>query len=88
MATISVTGTPDVLGLLPTIGSSFALALADGTGKDNGDGTWTVTAMTAEENIPALAALGATVNVLEDDDAELAAWQELDNEIDNEPPVS
>jgi hypothetical protein len=88
MATIAVTATAEVLSQLPAVGSSFPLALAASTAKDNGDGTWTVTAQTDEENIPALTALGATVAVIEDDAAELARWQVIDTQIDNEPPVA
>lgn len=88
MATIAITGSPTVLSQLPTIGSSFPLALAPNTARDNGDGTWTVTAQTAEANIPALTDLGASVRTVENDADELARWQEIDTQIDNEPPVA
>ncbi|HEY7145485.1 MAG TPA: hypothetical protein VH637_14675 [Streptosporangiaceae bacterium] len=88
MATIAVTAPAGVLSQLPAAGSSFPLALAASTAADNGDGTWTVTAMTDEANIPALTALGATVTVIEDDAAELARWQAIDSQVDNEPPLA
>jgi hypothetical protein len=87
MATLSITGPVEVLGQLPAV-TDFPLALAPHTAADNGDGTWTVTAQSDEANIPALGALGATVTVIEDDAAELARWQVLDTQIDNEPPVA
>ncbi|HUZ34954.1 MAG TPA: hypothetical protein VMV17_01335 [Streptosporangiaceae bacterium] len=88
MAIVAITGTPDVLGQLPTIGSQFRLTLAGGTATDNGDGTWTVTGQTAEANIPALTGLGCTVVIAVSDADELARWQVIDTQIDNEPPVA
>lgn len=88
MATLAVTGPVSVLSQLPTVGDSFALALAPDTASDNGDGTWTVTAQSGEENVPALTALGCTVVVVEDDATELARWQRIDTQVDNEPPVA
>jgi hypothetical protein len=86
---IAITASADVLGQLPTIGASFPLALARATAVDNDDGTWTVTGHTAEANIPALTALGATVRVLESDAEELARWRVIiDTQIDNQPPVA
>lgn len=87
MATLAITGPVEVLGQLPAV-TDFPLALAPHTATDNGDGTWTVTGQSDEANIPALGALGATVTVIEDDAAELARWQVLDTQIDNEPPVA
>jgi hypothetical protein len=88
VAIVSITGDASALGKLPTIGSSFPLALARTTARDNGDGTWTVTASTAEENIPALTDLGCTVQVVVSDADELARWEVIDTQIDNEPPVA
>jgi hypothetical protein len=85
MAIVAITGPVSVLSQLPTIDSSFALALAPSTASDNDDGTWTVTAETAEENIPALTELGATVQLVVSDDDELALWQAIDDEIDRGP---
>ena len=87
MATLTITASVDVLSQLPAV-TDFPLALAPNTATDNRDGTWTVTAQSGETNIPALTALGATVAVIEDDAAELARWQVLDTQIDNEPPVA
>jgi hypothetical protein len=86
MATLAVTASVGVLSQLPTIGSSFPLSLVRSTATDNQDGTWTVTAMSDEANIPALTALGCTVIVIVDDATELARWQVIDTQIDNEPP--
>jgi hypothetical protein len=88
MAIVAITGSTDLLGQLPAIGSSFPLALARTTATDNGDGTWTVTGQTDEANIPALTGLGCTVQVVESDADELARWQVVDTQIDNEPPVA
>jgi hypothetical protein len=88
VAIVSITGSLAVLGQLPTIGSSFPLALAHSTARDNGDGTWTVTAQTAEENIPALTNLGASVQTVRTDAEELAKWQTLDTQIDRGPGVA
>jgi hypothetical protein len=79
MATVSITGSPAVLNQLPTIGSSFPLALVRATATDNGNGTWTLTGQTAEANIPALTDLGCSVTVLKTDAEELAVWEALDN---------
>jgi hypothetical protein len=87
MATLAVTAPADVLSQLPSV-SDFPLDLATGTATDNQDGTWTVNAQSGEENIPALTALGCTVSVIEDDATELARWQVIDAQIDNEPPVA
>jgi hypothetical protein len=78
MAIIAITGPPDVLGKLPTLGSSFPLAVVPGTADDNGDGTWTVTGHTAEENIPALTTMGCTVRIAVTDSDELAQWEAQD----------
>jgi hypothetical protein len=88
MATISITGSTDVLGQLPTIGHSFHLALAAATAEDNGDGTWTVTGQTAEANIPALTGLGCTVQIVVSDADEFAKWQTIDTQWDDGPGVS
>jgi hypothetical protein len=88
MATLAVTGPVEALSQLPASDGDFVLALAPDTASDNGDGTWTVTAQSAEENVPALTALGCTVVVIEDDATELARWQRIDTQVNNEPPVA
>jgi hypothetical protein len=88
MATISITGTPTVLSQLPTIGSSFPLALVRATATDNGTGTWTLIGHTAEANIPALTALGCSVSVLKTDAEELAQWEIIDTQIDSGPGIA
>lgn len=85
MAIVAITGPVSVLSQLPTIDSSFPLALAPSTVADNDDGTWTVTAETPEENIPALTELGAAVQLIVSDDDELALWQAIDDEVDRGP---
>jgi hypothetical protein len=88
MATVSITGSTTVLGQLPTIGSSFPLALAPDTATENADGTWRVTGHVAEANIPALQDLGCTVQVLVSDADEVAEWQAIDDQIDSGPGVA
>ena len=85
MAIVAITGSVPVLSQLPAAGSDFLLAVVANTAADNDDGTWTVTAETAEENIPALTELGATVQLVVSDDDELALWQAIDEEIDRGP---
>jgi len=88
MAIVAITGSTAVLGQLPTVGNSFALALVRTTARDNGDGTWTVSGHTAAENIPALTALGCTVSIVVSDADELARWETLDGQIDSGPGVA
>jgi len=85
MAIVAITGPVSVLSQLPTIGGSFALAVAPSTASDNNDGTWTVTAETAEEHIPALTGLGTAVQIVVTDADELAGWQAIDDQIDRGP---
>jgi hypothetical protein len=88
MATVSITGSTTVLGQLPTIGSSFPLALAPDTAAENADGTWRVTGHVAEANIPDLQGLGCTVQILVSDADEVAEWQAIDDQIDSGPGVA
>ena len=88
MATVSITGSTTVLGQLPTIGSSFPLALAPDTATENEDGTWRVTGHVAEANIPDLQGLGCTVQILVSDADEVAEWQAIDDQIDSGPGVA
>ena len=85
MAVLSVTGSPAVLDQLQDAEDDFALAIVSSTATDNGDGTWTVTAMTDEANVPALTALGAAVTVAISNADELAQWQAVDAQIDRGP---
>jgi hypothetical protein len=84
---LALTATADVLGALPSK-VDFTLDVLRGTAVDNGDGTWSVTAETQEENIAALQALGCTVVTVVSDADQLARWDTLDTQIDNEPPVA
>lgn len=88
MATVSITGSTTVLGQLPTIGSSFPLALAPDTATENADGTWRVTGHVAEANIPDLQGLGCTVQILVSDADEVTEWQAIDDQIDSGPGVA
>jgi|HubBroStandDraft_6_1064221.scaffolds.fasta_scaffold142626_2 hypothetical protein len=88
MATVSITGSTTVLGQLPTIGSSFPLAIAPDTATENADGTWRVTGHVAEANIPDLQGLGCTVQILVSDADEVAEWQAIDDQIDSGPGVA
>jgi hypothetical protein len=85
MAVLSITGTPAVLNQLQDAEDDFALAIVAPTATDNGDGTWTVTAMTDEANVPALTALGAAVTVAISNADELAQWQAIDEQVDRDP---
>ena len=85
MAIVAITGPDSVLSQLPDLDGTFPLALAPNTASDNGDGTWTVTAETPEENIPAVTEIGATVQLLVSDDDELALWQAIDDQVDRGP---
>ena len=88
MAILSITGSPAVLGQLPTAAASdFALAIA-GSALDNADGSWTVTGETDEANIPALTGLGCTITVTLSDADELACWQAIDDQVDRGPGVA
>lgn len=87
MALVALTASQAVLGALPgTV--TFRLALARGTATANDDGTWTVTAQTAEANIGALSNLGCVVRVVTSDAEQLARWQALESQIDDQPPVA
>jgi len=88
MATVSITGSTDVLGQLPAMGNSFTLALAPDTATENSDGTWRVTGIVAEANIPALQEIGCTVQILVTDADEVAEWQAIDDQIDSGPGVA
>jgi len=87
VAVLTLTGAVAVLGALPSA-TGFPLAVVRSTATDNGDGTWTVTAETEEGNIGALQALGCVVLTVVSDAEQLARWQTLDTQIDNEPPVA
>ena len=86
VAVLALTATAEALGALPR-NANFRLSVVSSTAQDNGDGTWSVTAATAEANIAALEALGCTVRTLVSDAEQLARWQVIDTQIDNEPPA-
>ncbi|MGV8977818.1 MAG: hypothetical protein ACOH17_07225 [Cellulomonas sp.] len=87
MAVLALTAPPAILGSLTGI-SDFPLAVVRTTAADNGDGTWTVTAETEETNISALQSLGCVVLTVVSDADQLALWQTIDTQIDDEPPVA
>lgn len=88
MATVSITGPADVLFQLPAMGNSFPLSLAPDTATENSDGSWRVTGIVAEANIPALQETGCTVQILVTDADEVAQWQAIDDQIDRGPGVA
>ncbi len=85
MAVLSITGSPAVLDRLQDVEDDFPLAIVGPTATDNGDGTWTVTALADEANVPALTALGAAVTVAVSNADELAQWQAIDDQVDRGP---
>ena len=87
MAVLALTAAPAILGALPST-AGFPLAVVRTTATDNGDGTWTVTAETEETNIAPLQALGCLVRTVVSDADQLALWETIDTQIDNEPPVA
>jgi hypothetical protein len=87
MAILAVTSAADVLGQLPgTV--TFPLAILRATVADNGDGTRRVTAETTEDNIPALTALGCTVQVIVTDADQLARAQVIQSQTDDQLPIA
>jgi hypothetical protein len=86
MAILALTASSDILGALPS--ATFPLSVVGSTAVDNGDGTWTVTAETDESNIAALQALGCTVVTAVSDADQIALWDVVSTQIDNEPPVA
>jgi hypothetical protein len=87
IAVLALTATPDILGQLRD-NESIQVAVVINTASDNGDGTWSVTALTGEEQIPAIQALGCTVETLVTDAEELADFETVDSQIDDSPPVA
>jgi len=73
MATLALTGPADLLRRLVSE-PSVTVSVVISTAEENDDGTWTVTAYAAEDQIPALEALGHTVTVIADDATLLAQW--------------
>jgi hypothetical protein len=85
MATLALTAQRDVLLGLPG-NAPVALSIVRASAEPNDDGTWSVTGYAAEDQIPALEALGCTVQVVTSDATLLARWQEI--QIDDDPPVA
>ena len=83
MATLALTGSRDLLGRLPSQPVPFSIVAS--TAAENDDGTWSVTGYAAEDQIPALEALGYSVQVVTSDAELLDRWHEI--EVD-EPGVS
>ena len=83
MATLALTGPGELLGRLPS--QSLPVSVVASTAEENDDGTWSVTAYAAEDQVPALEVLGYSVRVVTADAELLARWQEI--EVD-EPGVS
>lgn len=84
MAVLALTGTPGVLSQL--VGNaSVQVALARGTAHDNGDGTWSIVGYADEDQIAALQALGITVEMVKTDAQQLADYEVVDSQIDDNP---
>jgi hypothetical protein len=83
MATLAVTGSRDLLARLPA--QSLPVSIVASTAEENDDGSWSVTAYAAEDQVAALEALGYSVRVVTPDAELLARWQEI--EVD-EPGIS
>lgn len=84
MALLALTASADVLRGLPAV-TDFYLSVVRSTAIDNGDGTWTVAAQADEGDTAKLEALGCTVAVTTSNADQLARWQAIDDQIDNEP---
>jgi hypothetical protein len=63
MPIVALTGSADVLGGLPTE-PTVRVRVVRSTAAENDDGTWSVTAYAAEDQIPGLQALGCDVRVI------------------------
>lgn len=87
MAVLALTGSPSMLGRLPG-NTDVRVAVVASTARDNGDGTWSVTAHAGEDQIAALEELGCTVQTLVTDAQELADFEVIDTQIDDSPPVA
>jgi hypothetical protein len=85
MAMLRVTGPVAVLGGLPA-NESIQVSVVRTTAADNGDGTWTISAHAAEDQVPALTALGCTVQVVTSDVDEVAHWLVIGSQIDDQLP--
>ncbi len=83
MATLAVTAERDLLGRLPSQ-PDVSVSIVASTAAENEDGTWSVTAYATEDQVPALEALGYTVQVVTGDAVLAARWQEI---ALDEPPV-
>jgi hypothetical protein len=87
VAVLALTGSAEVLGGLTDV-VDYPLSVVGQTAVDNGDGTWTVTAETSEDNIAALQGAGCTVVVVTSDADQLSLWQTIDTQINDEPPTA
>jgi hypothetical protein len=85
VAVLSVRGSADVLGSLVDV-VDFPLAIVAPTAVDNGDDTWSVTVESSEDNISTLEGMGCTVQVVVSDADQVAQWDALNDQIDDELP--
>lgn len=76
MATLALTASRDLLGRLPSQ-ESVTVSIVASTAEENEDGTWSLTVYAAEDQVPALEALGYTVAVVTSDAALAARWLEI-----------
>ena len=63
MPIVALTASRDVLGRLPNA-DTVTVSVVRSTAAENPDGTWSVTAYTTDDQIPALEALGCEVRVV------------------------
>jgi hypothetical protein len=76
MATLALTASRELLGRLPSQ-ESVTVSIVASTAEENEDGTWSLTVYAAEDQVPALEALGYTVAVVTSDAALAARWLEI-----------
>ena len=84
MATLALTGSRELLAGLPAR-DDVRVAVVASTATDNGDGTWSVTAHAAEDQIGALSALGFGVRLVVSDAEQDQRWSDVQV---FEPPVA
>jgi hypothetical protein len=83
MAILAVSATRQLMTQLPSQ-APVSVSILGSTAAEGTDGTWTVTVHAAEDQIPALEALGYAVEVVTTDAQLLGQWQEI--AVDPPPP--
>lgn len=87
MATLVVTGPGDVVSALAANSDESVSVVAVSQGASQ-SGPWTAVVRAGEDQIPSLTALGCTVDTVTGDADELAAWQTLSGQIDDQLPIA